>query len=300
MSRTRRRDLFCYLMVAPALIFTVVLGIYPMLASLRMSFLRYDLLTLRTSGTPFVGFQNYRTLLEDPLFIQTLVNTVLFTVLAVTAVVCLSLFLAQVINLDFIGQGLVRTLVFVPWFVPPAVAAAIWMWLFQTERSPITHLLQNTGLLTANIRYLTDTSTFGPISIPMLSVTAVRVWNGIPFVVIFILAGLQSIPRSLYEAAEIDGAGIAQKFLFITMPMLKPVLSILTTLLVIGGLGHFEINYVMTGGGPRNLTNILAVFSYQQAFTYFRFDLAAAASGIILVLTTIVSMVYVRNELKEA
>lgn len=295
---TRRRMLFCYLMVAPALIFTVLLGIYPMLDSLRISFLQYDLLRIRTEGTPFVGFQNYITIFQDPRFVHTLINTVMFTVLAVISVVTLGLFLAQVLNVDFVGRSVVRSLVCVPWFVPPAVAAAVWMWMFQTERSPINHLFRDIGLIDRNIRFLTDTTTFGPINIPMLSITAVRVWNGLPFAVIFILAALQTIPKELYEAASIDGAHAAQKFLHITMPMLKPVLSILITLLVIGGIGSFEINYIMTGGGPQNLTNILAVFSYQQAFMFFRFDLAAAASGVILLLTSVICFFYVRSQIK--
>jgi ABC-type sugar transport system permease subunit len=188
----------------------------------------------------------------------------------------------------------------VPWFVPPAVASAIWMWLLNTDRSPINFLLQDVGLTHGNIRFLSDPTTWGPFSIPMLAVTAVRIWNGLPFAVIFLLAALQSIPGSLYEAAEVDGASILQKFRHVTLPMLRPVLAILLTLLIIGGLGSFEINYIMTGGGPQNLTNIMAVYSYQQAFSFYRFDLASAASGVILILTGFVSVFYLRSQFKKA
>ncbi|AVF05778.1 sugar ABC transporter permease [Devosia sp. I507] len=285
-------------MVAPAMLITAALGIYPMLFSLWMSFVEYDLLRINEFGTPFVGLDNYVAVFSDPRFVQTLVNTIIFTVLAVAATLGFGLLLSQILNANYRGRTAMRMLVCVPWFVPPAVASAIWMWLLNTDRSPINFLLQDLGLISSNVRWLTDSATWGPFSIPMMSIVAVRVWNGLPFAVIFLLAALQSIPRSLYEAAEVDGASLIQKFWYVTLPMLRPVLAILITLLVIGGLGSFEINYIMTGGGPQNLTNIMAVYSYQQAFSFYRFDLASAASGVIFIMTGFVSIFYLRSQLK--
>ncbi|MDF2797352.1 MAG: sugar transporter permease [Devosia sp.] len=295
---TRQKYLFCYLMVAPAMLITAALGIYPMLFSLWMSFVEYDLLRVNEFGTPFVGLDNYVEVFSDPRFVQTLFNTIIFTILAVAATLGFGLLLSQVLNINYRGRTALRMLVCVPWFVPPAVASAIWMWLLNTDRSPINFLLQDFGLITSNVRWLTDSATWGPFSIPMMSIVAVRVWNGLPFAVIFLLAALQSIPRSLYEAAEVDGASLLQKFWYVTLPMLRPVLAILITLLVIGGLGSFEINYIMTGGGPQNLTNIMAVYSYQQAFSFFRFDLASASSGVIFLMTGFISIFYLRSQLK--
>lgn len=295
---TRQKYLFCYLMVAPAMLITTALGIYPMLFSLWMSFVEYDLLRINEFGTPFVGLDNYVEVFADPRFVQTLFNTIIFTILAVAATLGFGLLLSQVLNINYRGRTALRMLVCVPWFVPPAVASAIWMWLLNTDRSPINFLLQDFGLITSNVRWLTDSATWGPFSIPMMSIVAVRVWNGLPFAVIFLLAALQSIPRSLYEAAEVDGASLMQKFWYVTLPMLRPVLAILITLLVIGGLGSFEINYIMTGGGPQNLTNIMAVYSYQQAFSFYRFDLASAASGVIFLMTGFISIFYLRSQLK--
>lgn len=297
---TRQKYLFCYLMVAPALLITAVLGIYPMLQSLWMSFVEYDLLRMREFGTPFVGFDNYIAVLSDPRFTQSILNTVIFTVIAVAVTLIFALLLSQVLSANYRGRTAMRMLVMVPWFVPPAVASAIWMWLLNTERSPINFLLQDLGITTGNIRFLSDATTFGPISIPMLSIIAVRVWNGLPFAIIFLVAALQSIPRSLYEAAEVDGATMWQKFWYVTLPSLRPVLMILTTLLIIGGLGSFEINYIMTGGGPQNLTNIMAVYSYQQAFSFYRFDLASASSGVILILTGLMCTFYIRSQFRRA
>lgn len=296
----RKRDLFCYLMVAPALILVLALGLYPMLASIRMSFLQYDLMLIPTEGTPFVGFQNYLSVFAMPDFLQALGNTLAFVVAAVGSVVILGLLVAQVLSREFRGRGMVRTLVLISWFIPPVVAAGIWNWMFQPDRSPINIVLKFLGIITTNVRWLTDSSwVLGPLSLPFFAIALVRVWNGLPFTITFIMAGLQSISHEIYEAAEIDGANGFQRFIFVTLPMIKPVLAILITLLAIGGIGAFDINYIMTGGGPKGLTNVLAVMSYNQAFSQYRFDLAATIANVILTMTGIIGFFYVRHQIKE-
>lgn len=293
------KNIFCYLMIAPAMILTGLLGVYPMISSMIMSFRSYDLLTVRTKGSDWVGLRNYEDILSDDRFLQTISQTVIFTILAVAISVSMGLFLAQIINAKFRGRAIVRTLIFTPWFVPPVVASVVWIWLLNTNSSPFNSLLIDLGLIDRNVRFLTNSDTWGPFSIPMMSIVAVRVWNGIPFIVIFLLAGLQSIPKSLYEAADMDGANILQKFRHVTLPMLWPVMMVLLALLFMGGFGHFEMNYIMTGGGPRNLTNVLAVWTYQEGFQFLRFDKAAAAGGIILVMTSIISAFYLWAQAKD-
>ena len=297
---TRQRNIFCYIMIAPALILVCLLGLYPMLASIRMSFLQYDLMVMATQGTPYVGLKNYIELLNRPQFTQALVNTLAFVVVAVGAVVTLGLLVAQVLSREFRGRGMVRTMVLISWFIPPIVAAGIWTWLFQPERSPINAVLAALGLIQTPIRFLTDSNwTLGPLSIPFFSIALVRVWNGLPFTITFIMAGLQSISHEIYEAAQMDGASGIQRFFYVTLPILRPVLLVLITLLAIGGIGHFEVNYVMTGGGPKGLTNILAVMAYTEAYSQYRFDLAAATANIILLMTGVIGFFYVRQQLKE-
>ena len=195
---------------------------------------------------------------------------------------------------------MVRTMVLISWFIPPIVAAGIWTWLFQPERSPINAVLAALGLIQTPIRFLTDSNwTLGPLSIPFFSIALVRVWNGLPFTITFIMAGLQSISHEIYEAAQMDGASGIQRFFYVTLPILRPVLLVLITLLAIGGIGHFEVNYVMTGGGPKGLTNILAVMAYTEAYSQYRFDLAAATANIILLMTGVIGFFYVRQQLKE-
>jgi ABC-type sugar transport system permease subunit len=296
----RNRIIFCYLMVAPAVILVLVITVYPMLESLRMSFLAYDLMRINVDGTPFVGLKNFDTILHDQRFLISLKNTFLFAIIVVSAVIFLGLMMAQLLNMSFRGRGVLRSLILIPWVTPPVVAATIWVWMYQPERSPFNQVLRALGIIQTNIRFLADTTTFlGGISIPMLAVSSVRIWNGLPFVTLMILAGLQSIPVELYEAAEIDGAGALARLRFITLPSLRPVLAILITLLGLGAIGHFEVNYVMTGGGPRDLTSILAVVAYRQAFSFYRFDLASAISTVILVLTSLIATFYIRSRMSE-
>lgn len=286
-------------MVAPAVILTMVLGIIPMITSLIWSFQEYDLVRGPASENAWVGFKNYRQIFAADNFIQTTVNTLLITGIVVVSAISLGLILSQVMNAEFRGRAIIRVLICAPWFVPPVVAAVIWVWMLNTERSPITALLMDWGLIEQKIRFLTSRETWGPFSAPLLSVAAVRVWNGLPFITIFLLAGLQSIPRDVYEAAEVDGANLWTKFRHVTLPLLKPVVMVLLMLLLITGVGHFEINYIMTGGGPRNMTNVMAVYSYLQAFSFFRFDLASAASGVILIVSIIICIFYIRSQLKD-
>jgi ABC-type sugar transport system permease subunit len=287
-------------MVAPALILVLALGVYPMVDSLRLSFLQYDLMRIHTEGTPFVGFQNFVTVFQDPRFLQTLQNTLVAVSIVVPAVVILGMIVAMVLNRNFRGRGLLRSLVLVPWVTPPVVASSIWMWVFQPERSPINQILRALGIIDVNIRFLTDaTNKFGPLSVPLLSVGLVRVWGGLPFVSVMLLAGLQSIPVEIYEAAEIDGANGVQKFFFVTLPQLRSVLTVLVTLLFIGGIGIFNVHFIMTRGGPQNLTNVLSVMSYIQAFSFYRFDLASAVSSIILIITGLISVFYVRSVVRQ-
>ena len=295
----RKRIIFCYVMVAPAVLFTLLLGILPMLTSLGWSFVEYDLVRVQQVGMPFVGLKNYQAIFADSNFLQTIINTLLITGLVVTVAIIMGLLLSHVMHAEYRGRAIVRVLISAPWFVPPVVAAAIWMWLLNTDRSPINYLLRDAGLIDSNIRFLTDTHTWGPFSIPLLSVAAVRIWNGLPFIVIFLLAGLQSISRDLYEAADVDGANLWTKFRYVTLPQIKEVLGVLIMLLLITGVGHFEINYIMTGGGPQNLTNVMAVYSYLQAFNFFRFDLASAASGVILLISGSICAIYIWTQIRK-
>jgi ABC-type sugar transport system permease subunit len=293
----RRTELFCYAMVLPATFLVLSLSVLPMLSTLRSAFFDHDLLAPEAYGVPFVGLANFQELVsEDPRFWRTLSNTITFVVIAVSVSICLGMVVALVLNREMRGRGFLRSAVLIPWVTPPVVAAGIWVWMYSGERSPINGLLMGLGLITTPIAFLSNWQVeWGPVNLPMLAVASVRVWGGLPFITIMLLAGLQSIPKELYEAAEIDGAGIRQRFRFVTLPLLMPVLQILLTLLVIGGFGVFDIHYIMTRGGPVDRTNVLAVLLYQNAFQFYRLGYAAAIGVIILTITGLIAAVYLRT-----
>jgi multiple sugar transport system permease protein len=295
----RNRIIFCYLMAAPAVILVFILTVLPTLESLRMSVQAFDLMRINVDGTPFVGLKNFDAIFHDERFVIALVNTFLFAIIVVGSVIILGLLIAQLLNMSFRGRGVLRSLILVPWVTPPVVAATIWVWMYQPERSPINQVLRALDITHSNIRFLYDSATLGPLSIPMFAVSSVRIWNGLPFVTLMILAGLQSISAELYEAASIDGASALSKLRYITLPSLRPVLAILITLLGLGAIGHFEVNYIMTGGGPKDLTTIMAVIAYTKAFVFYRFDHAAAISTVVLLITSVMAMIYIRSRMSE-
>ncbi|WP_167046490.1 sugar ABC transporter permease [Salinibacterium sp. ZJ454] len=291
--RVRRRGfLFDGLMVLPALLIVAVFGLYPMFDTIRLSFLDYDIFRVNFAGTPFVGFDNYVAILTDPEFLQTALNTATFGVVVTVAIVGLGLGVAPVLNRKLFGTGLLRGVALMPWFVPGIVASAIWLWIFSPGQSPINQVLMELGWIDAPIRFLGETGTWGPFSIPLIAIAIARVWGGLPLAITLLLAGLQSIDNAVYDSAKVDGANRWQTFVHITLPLLRPTIFILTALLLIGTVGHFELVYLMTGGGPANLTNVLAVYSYHEAFVNGQYGLAAAASSIILVVSAIIGAVY--------
>ncbi len=293
----RRTELFCYVMVLPATVLVLALSVFPMVSTLRSAFFDHDLLKSAAYGVPFVGLANFQELFqEDPRFWRTLSNTITFVIIAVSVSVILGLIIALVLNQEMRGRGLLRSAVLIPWVTPPVVASGIWVWMFSGERSPINDLLMGLGLITRPIAFLSNwQAEWGPVNLPMLAVSSVRIWGGLPFITIMLLAGLQSIPKDMYEAAEIDGAGIWQRFRFVTLPLLMPVLQVLLTLLFIGGFGVFDIHYIMTRGGPVDRTNVLAVLLYQYAFQFYRLGYAAAIGVVILALTGVIAAIYLRT-----
>ncbi|WP_230977438.1 carbohydrate ABC transporter permease [Georgenia yuyongxinii] len=290
--RTRRR-IFMTVMLAPALVLVGLIGIYPMVDTLRLSLFEYDLYRVAFAGTPFVGLENFTSLFQEQAFLRTLANTLTFGVIVTGALLVMGLLIAHVLNSEIRGRAILRTISLMPWFVPGVVAAAIWVWIFSPAQSPINQLLQAVGLIDEDIRFLASTDSVGTISSPLLSISAARIWNGLPLAVVILLAGLQSIGKDVYEAAKLDGASPARTLFSITIPLMMPTISVLTALILIATVGHFELVYLMTGGGPANLTNTLAVYAYQEAFTNGQFGRAGAASSFILIVSAVIGAAYI-------
>jgi multiple sugar transport system permease protein len=240
-------------MVSPSVAILIGLVAYPLVAALYMS------LTDRTIGSPsrYVGLLNFFELAKDSVFRQTLVNAVLYTVVAVTIKTVAGMGLA--VALATVGErgATLRALILLPWVVPISITALAWWWMFDPMFSVINRGLRALGLSAAGIPWLGD---------PFWArgaVILVNVWRGLPFFATVFLAGLLSIPRELYEAAETDGAGPLQSFLRITLPLLRPVLSLVVLYSVVMTVADFEIIYILTRGGPLNRTHLFATYAFQ-------------------------------------
>ncbi|WP_425374271.1 carbohydrate ABC transporter permease [Microvirga subterranea] len=207
----------------------------------------------------FVGLENYQLLWEDSLFWLSVFNTILYTVVASVLKFGLGLWLALLLNEHIPFKAFVRAVVLLPWVVPTVLSAIAFWWIYDSQFSIISWALINLGLIETPINFLGDTTN------ARITVILTNVWRGIPFVAITLLAGLQTISPSLHEAATLDGATSWQRFRYITLPMLSPLIAVVMTFSVLFTFTDFQLIYVLTRGGPLNATHLMATLSFQRA-----------------------------------
>lgn len=284
-SATTRPTLTGWLFLAPALI---LLGIFVLYPIAYLSYLSLTTGSFTRTGIHWVGLRNYSRLLADPEFWQVLSNTIYFTVATVLPSLLLPLGLAALLDRTIALRGLLRTAYFIPSITSLVAVGLGWRWLFQTD-GWVNALLVALGL--APIPWLSSSVWAMPVMILF------SVWKQLGFNLVVFLAGLQTIPASRYEAAELDGANHWQQFWHITLPGLRPTLIFATITTVIFTLRSFEQPYVITGGGPLNTTNLLVFYIYNQAFAQFDFGYAAAVTFLLLAMTLV--LVYVQLQSQE-
>lgn len=280
------------IMLLPALIAILIVQVYPSLDSIRMSF--FDI-TLLKPEKPFIGLQNYKTALSDPIVLRVIVNTIIFAVISLVLASILAMVAALELNKKYPGRAFARAVFIAPWVTPPLVTALIWKLLVSESFSPINALLMQTGLITKPISFLGQTDIYlGFFSVPMISIIVINVWSMFPFMMVMFLAGLQTVPQELHEAASIDGASKWKDFWHITIPNLLPVIETSILLQGIWQFNNFNISYLVTKGGPLNLTEVMAVRVYSEAFINFRYGLGAAVSVFMLLIVLIPAFFYLR------
>lgn len=264
-----------WLFLAPALILLGIFVFYPIAYLLYLSFTTGS---FTQEGVQWVGLRNYLRLLVDPDFWQVIGNTVYFTIATVIPSLILPLIIAVLLNQSIALRGLLRTVYFLPSITSLVAVGLGFRWLFQNQ-GPVNELLINFGF--DPINWLNSPVWAMPVLI-LLST-----WQQIGFNMVVFLAGLQAIPQMRYEAAELDGADGLAKFLYVTLPGLRPTLLFTAITTLIFTLRSFEQVYVVTGGGPLNSTNILVYYIYEEAFARFDFGYAAAAATILLMVTLV-------------
>ncbi|MED4224777.1 sugar ABC transporter permease [Neobacillus cucumis] len=271
-----------YLFLLPSLLILCVVGIYPLIQTLYLSF--FDV-SLTKQGSHFIGLANYKDLLSDIWFKVAYKNTWMFTVISVMAETALGLIIALVLNKKFKGRGWVRACVLIPWAIPTVVSARMWEWIFNAEYGILNYLLVKTGIIESNVNWLGETST------AMFAAIFSDVWKTTPFMALIILAGLQGISSSLYEAADIDGANKWRQFSYITFPLLVPSIMIAVLLRALDAFRVFDLIFVLTGGGPANSTEVLSSYAYKTTFSAGEVSSGAAMSSLMAVSVFVLAIV---------
>jgi multiple sugar transport system permease protein len=276
------------LFTGPAGTILLLLLAYPFVLGVWLSFT--DTIIGRTGN--FIGVQNYLGLFSDEVFQLVTFNTLLYTFVAVFFKLVFGFGLAIVLNRDFRGKGLIRAIVLLPWIVPTALSTIAFWWIFDSQFSCISWLLMRLGMIQTPIDFLGDPNN------ARASVIVVNVWRGIPFFTIGLMAGLQTIDPTLYEAADMDGAGPWTKFKDITFPLVMPLLSVITTFSMIWTFADFHLIWIMTRGGPANATHIYGTLSYQRAIPGGHLGEGAAISVFIfpmLLVGVLITAKYLRK-----
>lgn len=207
----------------------------------------------------WIGLENFQSLFDDSLARLSLFNTLFYTVIASVVKFALGLWLALLLNRRLPGKALLRAVVLLPFIVPTALSAIAFWWIYDAQFSVVSWALTRMGLIDRYIDFL------GEPWMARMSTIAANVWRGVPFVAICLLAGLQTIAPSLYEAAALDGATEWQKFRYVTLPMLTPIIAVVMTFSVLFTFTDFQLIYVLTRGGPLNATHLMATLSFQRA-----------------------------------
>lgn len=272
--------------ILPGVAVTALLIIYPLFYIISMSFSEN---AIGQSG--FAGLTNYLRLFKNPMFTSSIWNTLVWTLGTVIPAFLIGFILALLINRRGMRiKGVFRSLIFVVWIIPGVVKATAWKWLFTTDGGMINHLLMSIGVIEKEISWLSSPQ------YAMLSVIIVQVWACAPYVMLMMTAGLQQLPRDLYESAELDGAGWFKKLWYITFPMLKDVSFICILMLLVWAINEFSLIFIMTSGGQNTTT--LSILVYNQ-FQVLNINSAAASAVMQLLITMIFAALYVKFVIKE-
>lgn len=285
-KRFNKEEITKILFVVPAGLFMVLYFGYPVVKNITMSFQDYTTKTFFTGEAPWVGLQNYITVVTSNLFGPAMLNTALFTVGSILGQFVIGLALAVFFNRKFPLSGFLRAMLLLPWLLPLIVASATWRSILDQDSGILNQFLSTFGV--PAIPWLTSPS------VALIAVILVNIWVGIPFNVTLLYGGLQDIPEELYEAGALDGATGWKAFWHITWPNMRPVVSVVLILGVVYTIKVLDIILGLTNGGPANATQTIAVRSYQESFVNFQFGVGAAFSNILILISLLFAVIYLR------
>lgn len=282
-----------YILIFPvtaALLFTIF---YPVVDGIKLSFFDVKIPILGKAAN-FIGFANYKEMFSRPEFWGSFKITIIYTFLFVLGSAVLGVLTALLLNLKFKGRAIARAAIIVPWAMPYIVAVLVWRWILDYNFGVLNFILKDIfHLINKPIAWGSDPR------IVLFSVIIIAIWKEFPIATVMYLAALQTVPKDLYEAAEVDGASNRSKFFHITLPMLKSVNYTVLLLLTIWGFKRVTVIYVLTKGGPARATETLVIQSYLEAFSFFHTSYGAAIGTFMLIVSLIISIIYLRIGLRS-
>ena len=280
-------------LVAVPLAFLFLLSGLPLLYNVLMSFQEVDMFSMGQLARPFVGFRNYIDLFSQPETFGILLNTAIFVTASIAGQFVLGFGLALFFGTQFPGASWLRGLFLVSWVMPGLVVGAIWNWILSGDYGVLNFLLTATGITDGNIYWRSDPS------YSLWAVILANIWLGTSFNMILLSVGLSSIPRDLYEASELDGANVFQRFWTITLPMMRSTIGAVVALGLIFTLQQFDLFAAITDGGPNNSSNVAQYWAWDLSFRQYDFAKGATVSVIMIVFVMFASLVYVRSTRHE-
>ncbi len=279
-----------YLLLLPSVACILGFMVYPLISVGLMSIFRTNRLGWLQK---FAGLENYYSVMGDKEFWQITGRSILWTTLAVLSKTIFGMVIALLLNVKYFGRKIARMLFIAPWASSVPISVLLWSWVYHPQFGLLNHTLKMTGITNNPPVWLGY-----PLS-GFIAAIWVDIWIGIPFMALVFLAGMQAIPEDLYESADMDGVNAFQKFYYITLPSIRRILQISTLLSALWTFNDFNSIYILTAGGPVNMTDILITSIYKNAFVYARFDKAAVMAIITFIILTILSSIYARHYFRE-
>ncbi|MFE2280583.1 carbohydrate ABC transporter permease [Streptomyces sp. NPDC059454] len=287
-----RRRLAQWGFVAPAVVFMLLFFGYPLVRNIVMSFQHYTPKTFFTGEAPFNGTDNWSSVFQDVLFGKALWHTLVFTAGSLLGQFCIGLALAVFFNRRFPLNGVLRSLILLPWLVPMVVSGIVWRRILDQDTGVLNTFLDTLGL-GGQTPWLTSPD------MALLSVILVNIWIGIPFNMVILYGGLQEIPKELYEASALDGASAWRTFRSITLPMLKPVITVVLVLGFMSTVKILDLILALTDGGPADATQTLGTLTYQNSFVELDFGAGAVVGNVLILISAVFAVFYLRANRTE-
>lgn len=285
LSRTQRNIAFATVLLLPVFVIMMLTIIAPLVSAIALSFSDYSLMDPDRSWNQF---RNYTELLGSSEFYHSFGITLTYVAAAVTIDLLLGLLTAVLLNRNIRMRSFLRSLFMIPWAIPTIVTALIFLWIYQPDYGVLNYMMTRSGLMSENVSWLQS------MDWALAAITVVAVFRQTPLVSVMLLAGLQNIPASLYEAARIDGASGWKMFLHVTLPLIKPVITSVTLIMIVNNFQMFTLFFTLTNGGPAGSTTSLAILTYETAFSRYELGKGSAIGVIWLILLFVFSVLFTR------